>query len=75
MGNNPKTRSDAGVGYGWMQQVIEILWEWQHKGLGALGPEFYHTEIARLNEMLTAAVDDYSVVLALVSKPNKGKTK
>lgn len=28
----------SGVGYGWMQQVIE--WEWQSKGLGALGPEY-----------------------------------
>lgn len=32
----------SGVGYGWMQQVIE--WEWQSKGLGALGPEYAERE-------------------------------
>jgi hypothetical protein len=30
--------ASAGVGYGWMQQIIE--WEWQDKGDGAIGPEF-----------------------------------
>jgi hypothetical protein len=37
-----------GVGYGWMQQVIE--WEWQTKvpGGGAWGPEYFGAEIERL---------------------------
>lgn len=33
-----------GVGYGWMQQVIE--WEWQSKGPGAWGPEYFHKQLA-----------------------------
>lgn len=32
-----------GVGYGWMQQVIE--WEWQEKGVGAWGPESFEAEL------------------------------
>lgn len=35
-----------GVGYGWMQQVIE--WEWQSKGPGSWGPEYFEKEIAEL---------------------------
>lgn len=35
-----------GVGYGWMQQVIE--WEWQSKGAGAWGPEYFEKRIAEL---------------------------
>lgn len=36
----------AGIGYGWMQQVIE--WEWQSKGPGAFGPEYYEKELRAL---------------------------
>lgn len=37
-----------GVGYGWMQQIIE--WEWQSKGPGAWGPEYFNREIERLEK-------------------------
>jgi hypothetical protein len=37
-----------GCGYGWMQQVIE--WEWQSKGLGAWGPEYFGKRIAELEK-------------------------
>jgi hypothetical protein len=49
----------AGVGYGWMQQVIE--WEWQHaadkKGLpgSAWGPEYYEGRIRDLEAALAKA--------------------
>jgi hypothetical protein len=34
----------SGVGYGWMQQVIE--WEWRSKdSAGAWGPEYYATRL------------------------------
>ena len=46
----------AGVGYGWMQQVIE--WEWQSKGPGSWGPEFFAKEIARLTDELSMAIED-----------------
>jgi hypothetical protein len=35
-----------GVGYGFMQQVIE--WEWQSKGPGAWGPEYFEQRIREL---------------------------
>lgn len=35
-----------GVGYGFMQQIIE--WEWQDKGIGAWGPEYFAGRIAAL---------------------------
>jgi hypothetical protein len=35
-----------GVGYGWMQQVIE--WEWQSKGPGSFGPEYFEKRIREL---------------------------
>lgn len=35
----------AGVGYGWMQQVIE--WEWQATGIGAWGPEYFERRISK----------------------------
>lgn len=35
-----------GVGYGWMQQVIE--WEWQSKAEGAWGPEYFGKRIKEL---------------------------
>lgn len=38
----------AGVGYGWMQQVIE--WEWQSLGTGARGPEYFNKELAAARE-------------------------
>lgn len=44
-----KTAS-AGVGYGWMQQIIE--WEWQSKSVGPLGPEYYGERIRELEEQL-----------------------
>jgi hypothetical protein len=57
-----------GVGYGWMQQVIE--WEWQesmqkHYGLdvGALGPEYFQKELRALEakvlspEMIDTIID------------------
>lgn len=37
----------AGVGYGWMQQIIE--WEWQSKSAGALGPEYFERRIRGLD--------------------------
>ena len=53
-----KIRESArhGVGYGFMQQVIE--WEWQSKEQGAWGPEYFHTEIERLERELVAARRD-----------------
>jgi hypothetical protein len=35
-----------GVGYGWMQQIIE--WEWQSLGHAAFGPEYFHKRISAL---------------------------
>lgn len=40
----------AGVGYGWMQQIVE--WEWQAQGLGAWGPEYFHMRIQELEQRL-----------------------
>lgn len=37
-----------GVGYGWMQQIIE--WEWQAVGVGAWGPEYFHRRIDELEQ-------------------------
>lgn len=36
----------AGIGYGWMQQIIE--WEWQSKYPGAWGPEYFEKRIREL---------------------------
>lgn len=42
----------SGVGYGWMQQVIE--WEWQTKDKHvALGPEYYESANAELSGSVT----------------------
>lgn len=53
-----------GVGYGWMQQVIE--WEWQSTGTGAWGPELhdkwrreYEARIEALEEVLRNLVDEW----------------
>ena len=36
----------AGVGYGWMQQVIE--WEWQSADpVGAWGPEYFRKQLKK----------------------------
>lgn len=48
-----KARS-AGVGYGWMQQIIE--WEWQSTGVGAWGPEHFQRRIQELEQKLQAAL-------------------
>jgi hypothetical protein len=41
-----------GVGYGWMQQVIE--WEWQSKDPnGAFGPTWYQAQVQKLRDQLT----------------------
>lgn len=46
-----------GVGYGWMQQVIE--WEWQAKtGGGAFGPEYYERRIRDLERQLKLRGDE-----------------
>ncbi len=37
--------ASLGVGYGWMQQVIE--WEWQSKGIGSWGPEYFERLLAQ----------------------------
>lgn len=50
-----KARS-AGVGYGWMQQMIE--WEWQSTGVGAWGPEHFHRRIQELEQRLGVSADD-----------------
>lgn len=44
----------AGVGYGWMQQIIE--WEWQSVGSGAWGPELFNAENDRIHADLDEAV-------------------
>jgi hypothetical protein len=41
-----RTARERGVGYGWMQQVIE--WEWQSKSVGSWGPEYFHKRIKEL---------------------------
>lgn len=43
----------SGVGYGWMQQVIE--WEWQSVSRIAFGPEYYRTQINDLERKLKKA--------------------
>src|SRR6476619_3208571 len=43
-----------GVGYGFMQQVIE--WEWQDAGPGAWGPQYFNAEIRSLENKLNAAI-------------------
>ena len=40
--------ASAGVGYGWMQQIIE--WEWQSKGSGSWGPEYFEKRIRELEK-------------------------
>lgn len=40
----------AGVGYGWMQQMIE--WEWKSTGIGAWGPEYFQCRINELEQQL-----------------------
>lgn len=45
-----RAAASQGVGYGLMLQLVE--WEWQAKGLGAVGPEYYEGEIARLKHQL-----------------------
>lgn len=42
----------AGVGYGWMQQVIE--WEWQTNGQAAWGPEYFGKRIRELESDISA---------------------
>lgn len=53
-----------GVGYGWMQQVIE--WEWQAKTVeqgmahGAWGPEYFGEQIADLEAKLETFIEEGS---------------
>lgn len=46
-----RARAD-GVGYGWMQQIIE--WEWQSEGIGALGPDYYERRLAEAKNTIAA---------------------
>lgn len=39
-----------GVGFGWMQQVIE--WEWQAKTPGAWGPEYFGVQMKELRDKI-----------------------
>lgn len=39
-----------GVGYGWMQQIIE--WEWQSKHVRAWGPERFHEWLAEKDKLI-----------------------
>ena len=39
-----------GVGYGWMQQIIEI--EWRHRAGAARGPQYFSEQIAELEERI-----------------------
>lgn len=52
---NMRLAASDGVGYGFMQQVTE--WEWQDKGEGAWGPEYFHAEIERLTAELQERID------------------
>ena len=45
-----------GVGYGWMQQIIE--WEWQNKSPHSWGPECYERELAACQARLAEAGKD-----------------
>ena len=45
-----------GVGYGWMQQVIE--WEWKSKGSGSWGPEYFQAQLRDAQKARDAAVAD-----------------
>jgi len=46
-----RTAASNGVGYGWMQQIIE--WEWQEKAPGmSFGPEYYETTIRNLEDQI-----------------------
>lgn len=45
--------ASLGVGYGWMQQVIE--WEWQTKGAGAIGPEYWTRALTAAESALAEA--------------------
>ena len=38
-----RAAASNGVGYGWMQQIIE--WEWLSTGIGAWGPEYFQRKI------------------------------
>lgn len=46
-----------GVGYGFMQQVIE--WEWQNTGVGAFGPEYFNKRIAALEKKVAELERDF----------------
>lgn len=46
-----------GVGYGWMQQIVE--WEWQSKGPGAWGPEYFEKVIARMSARSVPERDNF----------------
>jgi hypothetical protein len=39
---------ETGVGYGWMQQAIEIEWAATSGGIGAWGPHYFETRIREL---------------------------
>jgi len=53
---NMRKAASAGVGYGYMQQVIE--WEWQSVGPAALGPEYYGARIRELEEEIEGIHQD-----------------
>lgn len=41
-----------GVGYGFMQQIIEWIWQETRIGSGAIGPEFYEKKIRALEDQI-----------------------
>lgn len=65
-----RRHAERGVGYGWMQQVIE--WEWQSKGPGALGPEYHHSQRMDLerqrDETMLRLADQDDEMVALIKE-------
>lgn len=60
---------DHGVGYGWMQQVIE--WEWQAKQPGgSWGPEYYEGTIRTLEDQLAKTRAQPEAARTEVAAPN-----
>lgn len=64
--NEVHVAAEQFVGYGWMQQVIE--WIWQERGIGSWGPESHQQRISDLE----AQVRETQVVWATDDAPFKG---
>lgn len=58
----------AGVGYGWMQQIIE--WEWQSVGSEAWGPEIFNSENNRLRAERDEAVEALNDIANVKADPD-----